>query len=102
MADTALTASSNASLAWLLLQFGVCALPIARAGFVLSRSAGRLAGLHGWGRGWGGLALLASGLVIVGLLMRPQGRVLRVTSWISIGLVSAYAINVALVYLSTG
>jgi cation:H+ antiporter len=48
------------TLAWLLLQFALCALLIARAGFVLSRSADRLAELHGWGRGWVGLALLAS------------------------------------------
>ncbi len=45
-------------------------------------------------------AMLMSGLVIVGLVMRPQGRLLRVTSWISVGLVAAYAINVVLVYLS--
>ena len=48
------------SLAWLLVQFALCALLIARAGFVLSRSADRLAALYGWGRGWVGLALLAS------------------------------------------
>jgi cation:H+ antiporter len=45
-------------------------------------------------------ALVMTGLVIVGLVMRPQGRVLRVTSWISIGLVATYVINAALVYLS--
>ena len=45
-------------------------------------------------------ALVMSGLVIVGLVMRPQGRVLRVTSWISIALLSTYLINVALVYLA--
>jgi cation:H+ antiporter len=44
-------------------------------------------------------ALVMSGLVIIGLVMRPQGRVLRVTSWISIGLVAAYLINAALVSL---
>ena len=48
------------SLAWLLVQLALCALLIARAGFVLSRSADRLAALYGWGRGWVGLALLAS------------------------------------------
>jgi cation:H+ antiporter len=47
-------------------------------------------------------ALLMTGLVIVGLVMRPQGRVLRVTSWVSVGLVSAYAISAALAYLSAG
>jgi cation:H+ antiporter len=48
------------TLAWLLVQFALCALLIARAGYVLSRSADRLADLNGWGRGWVGLALLAS------------------------------------------
>jgi cation:H+ antiporter len=48
------------TLAWLTLQFIACALLIACAGFVLSRSADRLAGIHGWGRGWVGLALLAT------------------------------------------
>lgn len=44
-------------------------------------------------------ALVMTGLVIVGLVMRPQGRVLRVASWISVGLVAAYALNAAFVYL---
>jgi cation:H+ antiporter len=48
------------SLGWLVLQFLVCALLIARAGFVLSRSADALAEAYGWGRGWVGLALLAT------------------------------------------
>ena len=48
------------SLAWLLIQFTVCAVLIARAGYVLSRSADALAEGHGWGRGWVGLALLAT------------------------------------------
>jgi cation:H+ antiporter len=48
------------TLALLLLQFAVCAALIGRAGFVLSRSADRLARHHGWGRGWVGLTMLAS------------------------------------------
>lgn len=48
------------TMAWLLAQFAVCALLIARAGCVLSRSADALAEAHGWGRGWVGLALLAT------------------------------------------
>jgi cation:H+ antiporter len=48
------------TLGWLVLQFAVCAVLIARAGFVLSRSADALAQAHGWGRGWVGLALLAT------------------------------------------
>jgi cation:H+ antiporter len=47
-------------LAWIVLQLAACALLIAVAGFVLSRSADRLAAIHGWGRGWAGLALLAT------------------------------------------
>lgn len=48
------------TLAWLLLQFAVCAMLIGRAGYVLSRSADALAVAYGWGRGWVGLALLAT------------------------------------------
>jgi len=45
-------------------------------------------------------ALVMTGLVIVGLVMRPQGLVLRVASWVSVGLVAAYVINAALIYLA--
>lgn len=45
-------------------------------------------------------ALMMTGLVIVGLVMRPQGRVLRVASWVSVGLVAAYGINAALIFLA--
>lgn len=45
---------------WPVLQFLLCAVLIAVAGFVLSRSADRLADAYGWGRGWVGLALLAT------------------------------------------
>ena len=48
------------SLAWLLLQFALCAVLIARAGYMLSVSADALAQAYGWGRGWVGLALLAT------------------------------------------
>lgn len=48
------------SLAWLSIQFLLCAAAIAVAGFVLSRSADTLAEAYGWGRGWVGLALLAT------------------------------------------
>lgn len=44
-------------------------------------------------------AMVMTGLVIVGLVMRPQGRALRVMSWISVGLAATYAVNAALVYL---
>lgn len=44
-------------------------------------------------------ALVMSGLVIVGLVMRPRGRVLRVASWVSLGLVATYAVNAAVAYL---
>ena len=45
-------------------------------------------------------AMLMSGLVVIGLVMRPQGRVLRVLSWVSIALGVAYLLNAALIYLS--
>lgn len=48
------------TLAWWVLQFAVCAALIGRAGFMLSLSADRLARHHGWGRGWVGLAMLAT------------------------------------------
>ncbi|PNG52435.1 MULTISPECIES: hypothetical protein [unclassified Variovorax] len=48
------------TLAWLAFQFAACAVLIARAGYVLSRSADALAEANGWGRGWVGLALLAT------------------------------------------
>lgn len=48
------------TLAWLAFQFLLCAALIARSGFVLSRSADRLADAYGWGRGWVGLAMLAT------------------------------------------
>jgi cation:H+ antiporter len=44
-------------------------------------------------------ALLMTGLVIVGLVMRPQGRILRVGSWVSLGLVAAYALQAAVLFL---
>ena len=64
-----------------LLQFGLCALLIARAGWTLSHSADRLAAIHGWGRGWVGLALLgtvtslpelASGISAVAVVGAPN------------------------------
>jgi len=69
------------SLLWLTLQFVICALLIARAGFVLSRSADALAEAYGWGRGWVGVALLAtvtslpelaSGISAVVLIQAPN------------------------------
>lgn len=45
-------------------------------------------------------ALVMTGLVIVGLVLRPKGRVLRVASWISVGLAAAYVINGTLLFLS--
>jgi len=44
----------------LLLQLGLCAALIALAGYQLCLNAERLAARHGWGRGWVGLALLAT------------------------------------------
>lgn len=47
-------------------------------------------------------ALVMTGLVVIGLVMRPQGRVLRMLSWVSVGLVAAYALNAALAFLHGG
>lgn len=55
---------------------------------MLSESADDLADAHGWDRGW------------VGLVLRPQGRVLRVGSWISIALAAVYLMNAVLVALA--
>jgi cation:H+ antiporter len=38
-------------------------------------------------------AMLMTGLVTIGLVMRPQGRALRVLSWVSVGLVAAYGMQ---------
>jgi len=65
----------------LALQFALCAGLIARGGWVLSRSADRIAALTGWSGGWVGLALLAtatslpelaSGVSAVALLQAPN------------------------------
>jgi cation:H+ antiporter len=46
-------------------------------------------------------AMVMTGLVIVGLVMRPQGRGLRVASWVSAGLLAAYLLNAGLLALSS-
>jgi cation:H+ antiporter len=47
-------------------------------------------------------ALVMTGLVMIGLVLRPAGRVLRLTSWVSIGLAAAYLVNAALVAVAAG
>ena len=47
-------------------------------------------------------AVVMSGLVMIGLVMRPQGRELRVLSWISAGLLATYLLNAALVFVHGG
>lgn len=47
-------------------------------------------------------AVVMSGLVMVGLVLRPQGRALRVLSWVSVGLLATYLLNAALVFLHGG
>jgi cation:H+ antiporter len=44
-------------------------------------------------------AMTMTGLVLIGLVLQPRGRVLRTISWVGIGLVAMYASNAALVYL---
>jgi cation:H+ antiporter len=43
---------------------------------------------------------LTSGLVFIGLVMRPQGRVLRVLGWISVALAGTSLVNALPVYLA--
>ncbi len=47
-------------------------------------------------------AVVMTGLVMVGLVVRPKGRVLRVLSWVSVGLVAAYGLNATVVFLHGG
>lgn len=47
-------------------------------------------------------AVVMSGLVMIGLVMRPQGRVLRFASWVSVGLLATYLLNAVLVFLHGG
>ena len=47
-------------------------------------------------------AVVMSGLVMVGLVIRPQGRELRVLSWVSVGLLATYLLNAVLVFLHGG
>jgi cation:H+ antiporter len=45
-------------------------------------------------------AIVMTGLVMIGLVMRPRGRVLRLWSWVSVGLLAAYLLNITLVALA--
>ena len=44
-------------------------------------------------------AIVMTGLVMIGLVMRPQGRVLRALSWVSVGLLATYVLTAALAFL---
>jgi cation:H+ antiporter len=44
-------------------------------------------------------AMTMTGLVLIGLVLRPRGRVLHATSWIGVGLLAMYVVNATLVYL---
>jgi len=44
-------------------------------------------------------AVVMSGIVIVGLLYRPQTRVLRSVGWVSLGLFTFYLLNIFVLYL---
>jgi cation:H+ antiporter len=46
--------------------------------------------------------VLMTGLVTIGLLVRPAGRVLRTASWIGVGLVTTYLLSVVLVFVRQG
>ena len=41
-------------------------------------------------------ALLMNALVLLGLLLKPRARVLRLVSWVSVGLVAVFGLNAAL------
>lgn len=45
-------------------------------------------------------AMLMCGLVMIGLILRPQGQVLRLLSWVSVGLLATYLLSGVLVYLN--
>jgi cation:H+ antiporter len=47
-------------------------------------------------------ALIMTGLAIVGLLYRPEGRVLRSVGWVSLGLLSVYLLNAWVLFLGQG
>lgn len=44
-------------------------------------------------------ALLMNGLVIIGLVLRPRSRVLRLATWVSLGLVTAWGLNAVVLFL---
>lgn len=46
-----------------------------------------------------GSAITMTGLVMVGLFLRPTGRVLRSVGWVSLGLLAVYLINTYVLYL---
>lgn len=47
-------------------------------------------------------AIVMAALVMVGLILRPQGRVLRAVSWFSVGLLSVALLNAALLFVRGG
>lgn len=46
-----------------------------------------------------GSAITMTGLALVGFFFKPKGRVLRATSWVSLGLLAMYLLNTYVVYL---
>lgn len=44
-------------------------------------------------------AMVMAALIMVGLILRPHGRVLRTLSWVSVGVLTVYLMNVVLVLL---
>jgi len=46
--------------------------------------------------------VVMTGLVIVGLVLRPRGRVLRLASWVSIGVAATYVLAATLVFVRGG
>ncbi len=46
--------------------------------------------------------VVMTGLVMIGLVVRPRGRVLRVGSWVSIGMAATYLLAATLVFIQGG
>jgi cation:H+ antiporter len=45
-------------------------------------------------------ALVMTGIVVVGLLYRPQTRLLKAVGWVSLGLVAVYLLNAYVLFLA--
>jgi hypothetical protein len=74
----------------LWLQLLLCLVLIGAAGFHLSRWAHAASAFS---------AMMMSGMVTVGLTLRPKSRVLRTVSWVSLFMMAVYLLNTLFPYL---